>query len=110
MTVAEEVAYVRGLSGLSEQDVARATGTGLSKVVACTRGTRRPTGARLERFAELAALVERLARVIYTDYLPIWLHKPVPALDDDTPLDVLARGEYRRLSTLVAELESPGAS
>ncbi len=72
------------------------------------RGTRRPTG--VERFAELSALVERLARVLDPEYLPIWLRKPVPALGDDKPLDLLAGGEYRRLSALVAELESPGAA
>jgi transcriptional regulator with XRE-family HTH domain len=109
MSVAEDVSYVRQLGRLSEQDVAKATGTGRSTVGAWMRGTRRPTGVRLERFAELSALVERLARVMDHEYLPIWLHKPVPALGDDKPLDVLARGDYRQLSALVAELESPGA-
>lgn len=110
MSVAQEVAFVRDLGHLSEQDVATATGTGRSTVGAWMRGTRRPTGARLERFAELSALVERLSRVMDPEYLPLWLHKPVPALGDEKPRDVLAQGEYRRLSAVVGELESPGAS
>lgn len=110
MSVAEEVSYIRRLGRLSEQDVARATGTGRSTVGAWMRGTRSPTGVRLDRFAELSALVERLARVMDPEYLPIWLHKPVAALDDSKPIDVLANGDYRRLSALVAELESPGAA
>jgi len=110
MSVAAEVAYVRELGRLTEQDMARATGTGRSTVGAWLRGTRHPTGVRLERFAELSALVERLARVVEPEYLSIWLHKPIPALADDTPLDVLARGDYRRVSALVAELEFPVAS
>ena len=64
MTVAfaEEVAYVRELGHLSEQDIARATGAGRSTVGAL-RGTRQQTGDRAERIAELAAIVERLACV-----------------------------------------------
>ncbi|MDQ3638974.1 MAG: hypothetical protein M3426_13445 [Actinomycetota bacterium] len=57
--------------------------------------------------AELSAIVERLARVVDPDYIPVWLRKPVVALGDEKPLDVLARGEYRRLSRLISELESP---
>lgn len=57
--------------------------------------------------AELSAAVERLALVIDPDYIPVWLRKPIFALDDEKPLDVLARGEYRRLSRVISELESP---
>jgi transcriptional regulator with XRE-family HTH domain len=112
MTVAfaEEVAYVRELGHLSEQDIARATGAGRSTVGAWLRGTRQPTGERAERIAELAAMVERLARVVDPTYVAVWLHKPLTVLDDDKPIDVLARGEYRRVSALIGELESPVAS
>jgi hypothetical protein len=41
------------------------------------------------------------------EYIPVWLRKPLVALGDDKPLDVLARGDYRRLSRLISELESP---
>jgi len=107
---AEEVSYVRELGHLSEQDVALATGVARSTVNAWVRGSRQPTGERVERIAELSALVERLARVMEPSYVAIWLHKPLSALGDDKALDVLARGDYRRLSTLVAELEYPVAS
>jgi uncharacterized protein (DUF2384 family) len=45
--------------------------------------------------------------VIDHEYIPVWLRKPVVALDDEKPLDVLASGEYRRLSRVISELESP---
>jgi hypothetical protein len=45
--------------------------------------------------------------VIDPDYIPVWIRKPARALDDEKPLDVLARGEYRRLSRVISELESP---
>jgi hypothetical protein len=37
------------------------------------------------------------------------MRKPVPLLDDDKPLDVIAAGDYRRVSRVVAGLEAPGA-
>jgi hypothetical protein len=40
----------------------------------------------------------------------VWMRKPVPLLDDDKPLDVIAAGDYRRVSRVVAGLESSGAA
>lgn len=104
---AREASYVRELGHLSQRDIARATGAGVSTVGAWMHGTRAPTGDRAERLAELSAMIERLVRVMEPAYIPVWLHKPVGALDDGKPIDVLARGEYRRISRLISELESP---
>jgi transcriptional regulator with XRE-family HTH domain len=104
---AREASYIREVGHLSDRDIARATGAGVSTVGAWMRRTRMPTGERAERLAELSAVVERLARVIDADYIPVWLRKPVVALDDEKPLDVLASGEYRRLSRVISALESP---
>jgi uncharacterized protein (DUF2384 family) len=38
----------------------------------------------------------------------VWLNKPVPALEHDKPIDLIARGEYRRVADLLDGLE-PGA-
>jgi Antitoxin Xre/MbcA/ParS C-terminal toxin-binding domain len=38
-------------------------------------------------------------------YIAVWLRKPVPALDDDKPLEVIARGDCRRVAKLVSALE-----
>ena len=65
---------------------------------------------RAERLAELSAIVERLARVMDAAYVPVWMRKPVPLLDDDKPLDVIAAGDYRRVSRVLAGLESPGVA
>ena len=104
---AREALHVRVVGHLSDRDIARATGAGVSTVGAWMRRTREPGGVRAERLAELSVVVERLARVIDADYIPVWLRKPLAVLDDEKPLDVLARGEYRRLSRVIAELESP---
>jgi len=102
-----EAVYVHEVGRLSDRDIARATGAGVSTVGAWLRRARTPSGVRAERLAELSAMVERLARVMDPDYIPVWMHKPVAALGDDKPLDVLARGDYRKLSRLISELESP---
>ncbi len=104
---ADEAVRIRETGHLSDRDIARATGAGVSTVGAWLRRTRSPRGERAERLAELSSIVERLRRVIEPTYIPVWLHKPVPALDDEKPIDVLAKGEWRRVARLISELEAP---
>lgn len=110
MAFAEEVDYMRAVGHLSDEDSARATGAALSTVGTWLRRTRHATGIRANRVAELSAIVERLAQSMEPAYIPVWLRKPLAALDDDKPLDVIAKGEYRRVSRIIAALESPVAS
>jgi transcriptional regulator with XRE-family HTH domain len=104
-----EAARIRDATGLSDADVARATGAAQSTARAWLNGTRAPTGDRAERLIELSALVERLERLMEPDYIAVWLRKPVPALDDEKPIDLLGRGDYLRVARLISELESPTA-
>jgi hypothetical protein len=105
-----EAAHIQETGHLSVADLARATGANETTVRAWLRGSRSPSGARAERLAELSSVVERLARVMEPSYVPVWLRKPVPLLDDDKPLDVIAAGDYRRVSRVIAGLEAPGAA
>lgn len=107
---AKEAGRIHETGHLTDRDIARATGAGVSTVGASRRGTRSPRGERAERIAELSAIVERLARVMEAGYIPVWLHKPLPALGDEKPIDLLARGEWQRVARLISELESPGFS
>ena len=91
---ADEAIRIRETGHLSDRDIARATGAGVSTVGAWLRRTRSPRGEHGERLVELSAIVERLARVIDPEYIPDWLHKPVPALGDEKPTGLLARGEW----------------
>ena len=68
---AREASYLRDVGRLSDRDIARATGAGVSTVGAWMRRTREPSGVRAERLAELSAVVERLSRVIDADYIPV---------------------------------------
>lgn len=107
---AEVLQQVIDLARLSDVDVARATGAPVEAVHAWLADLREPGGAEVERVNELAAIVDRLAGVVVPDVIPLWLRRPLRVLDDEKPLDVLARGDYARISRIVAGLESPVAS
>jgi transcriptional regulator with XRE-family HTH domain len=106
---ASEAAHISEVGHLSVADMARATGADQTTVRAWLRDQRSPSGRHAERLAELSALVERLVRVMEPAHVPVWMRKPIPLLEDDKPLDVIAVGEYRRVSRVIAGLEAPGA-
>lgn len=112
MTIAyaDEAIHIRDTGHLSDLDIARATGAAPSTVREWLSRRSAPSGVRAERVVELSSLVERLARVIRPTYIPVWLSKPLPALDDDKPIDRIAIGDYRSVARLVAGIEDPGAS
>jgi hypothetical protein len=66
----------------------------------------RPDSGR-SAVAELSALVERLARVMEPDYIPVWLTKPLGALDDQKPIELIARGDYLHVARLVSAWKRP---
>jgi uncharacterized protein (DUF2384 family) len=100
-----EAERLHDFAGLTDADIARATGAAPSTARAWLAGTRNPTGERAERLIELSALVERLQRVMESSYISVWLRRPIEALDDRKPLDLLARGDYRRVARVVSSLE-----
>lgn len=52
-----------------------------------------------------STILERLARLMEPAYIAAWLHKPVQALDDEMPIDLIARGESARVEQLISVLE-----
>jgi transcriptional regulator with XRE-family HTH domain len=107
LAYADEAIRIRQLAPLTERDIARATGAGVSTVSAWLHRTRAPTGRRAERLVEFSAIIERLAAVLEVEYVPVWLNRPLAALGHRKPIDVLAAGGYEELSRLVAGLEAP---
>ena len=105
-----EAAYLHEIAQLTDADIARATGVARSTARAWLAHTRSPTGERAERLIELSALVERLARVMEPSYIAIWLRKPVPALAEGKPIDLIASGDYVRVAELVSALEEASFS
>jgi hypothetical protein len=72
-------------------------------------GRSTPTGSRADRLIELSAMTDRLVRVMDPGYIQVWLNR-LEVLDDDKPVEVIARGDYRRVAQLIADLEYPGVS
>jgi uncharacterized protein (DUF2384 family) len=107
LAYADEAVRIKRLAPLSDRDIAQATGAAVSTVGAWLRRTNAPTGTRAARLVELSAIVEQATRVLDHDYVPVWLNKPVAALGGDKPIELIARGEYRRVAELLAGLESP---
>jgi hypothetical protein len=105
---ASEAAHIKEIGNLTVPDIARATGANDTTVRAWIRDERSPSGTYAERLAELSSIVERLVRVMEAEYVPVWMRKPVPLLDDDKALDLIAAGDYKRVSRVVAGLESSG--
>jgi transcriptional regulator with XRE-family HTH domain len=108
--LALEARRVRDSAQLSDRQIAAATGARPSTVRDWLNGRSAPTGARADRLIELAEMTDRLGRVMEPGYIPVWLNRPLEALDDDKPVELLARGDYRRVAQLIAELEYPGVS
>ena len=107
---AQEVIRIHEVGQLSDVQIGKAVGAAPSTVRDWFARRSSPTGTRAERVAELAEIVDRLARVIDADYIPVWLSKPIEALDDRKPLDLIASGKARRVAQAISGLESPGAS
>ena len=110
MTLALEAQRVHRVAHLSDRVIAAATGAQPSTVRDWLNGRSTPSGARAQRLIELAEMTDRLIRVMDPDYIELWLNRPLQALDDDKPVELLARGNYRPVAQLIAELEYPGAS
>jgi uncharacterized protein (DUF2384 family) len=43
-------------------------------------------------------------------YIAVWLRKPVPALQERKPIDVIADGDYVQVAELVSALEEAPCS
>ena len=91
--------------GVTVAQLAQATGVTLSTARRWKQGTSVPVGDHATKMLELTSIVERLTQIIDPDYVPIWLSKPIPRLDDRRPVDAIAAGDYREVSKLVGSLE-----
>lgn len=107
---AKEAAFVHDEAHLSSEDIAVATGAAPSTARAWVALKRIPSGRRAQRIAELSSISERLLRVMDPEYIPVWMNKPVPALGDRKPLDLIGEGEYLLVARVVSALEEPVAT
>ena len=57
-----------------------------------------------ERLLELKAVVDVLRRALSEEQARLWMRSPSPDLDYDKPLDLIERGEYRRVIGVILAL------
>ena len=87
-------------------DVARVAGASPRSVVRWRAGDVSPRRETEDRLLELNAVLDLARRVFRDDVARKWLRSPIPALDYEKPLDLLARGDWRRVvNTLLAIAE-----
>jgi uncharacterized protein (DUF2384 family) len=81
---------------VSSPDVARVTGA-TSRSVSRWLGGTSPRRPAEERLLELKAVVDLLRQVFRDDAAHLWIRSPNPGLDYEKPLDLIERGDYRRV-------------
>ena len=81
---------------LDPPDVARVTKATDRSVLRWMEGAP-PRRATEERLLELRSVVDLLRRVMRDEPARLWLRSPEPDLGYEKPLDLIERGEYRRV-------------
>ncbi len=81
---------------VDSRDVAKITGA-TSRSVSRWREGASPRRPAEERLLELTAVVDVLRRVLREEPAGLWIRSPNPDLDYEKPLDLIERGEYRRV-------------
>lgn len=78
-------------------DVARVLGTTPRSVARWQASEVTPRRESEERLLELKAVVDLARRIFRPESARLWLRSPNPDLSYEKPLDLLSRGEYRRV-------------
>jgi transcriptional regulator with XRE-family HTH domain len=94
--------------GLNRPALARALGVSEATLARWEAGREPPAEAR-RRLEKVAALLQRLSRVMRREFIPTWLETPNDAYKEAgvrTPLDWLQRGDDGPLEDAIFYLES----
>jgi len=90
---------------LNTNDVARVTGATPRTVERWRKGSTEPPSNTKELLLYVDAAVKRARKYMSKDRAWAWLHAPNPYLDNDIPLDILAKDYKRVLDAIDAEAE-----
>jgi transcriptional regulator with XRE-family HTH domain len=105
-TIGNVLLTLRHQIGLSERDIARATGVHERSVRRWLAGTE-PTHDKAERVDDLRTIVIDLGQMLPAESIVAWLRKRNQDLGRERPLDILAQPDgYSRVSVAVEALAS----
>ena len=94
---AEKLDTIKKDAGLSRQEVAQIVGASPRTVFRWASGATLPRGGARDRVLELAAVAQRLKTVMQPEAATAWLFQPNPLLDDQRPVNLIARGHYQEV-------------
>jgi len=101
----KELELIEERAALSPSDVAQVIGTSARTIYRWASGSAGPRAKARNRLLEIAAVVRSLSSVVSSDAANIWLHSPNPFLQYEKPIELLGRGEYRRVLAAVDALK-----
>lgn len=94
---AEKLGVIKEGAGLSRQDVAKVVGATPRTVFRWATGEISPRGPLRDRLLELAAVSQRLSKVMKPQAATAWLFTPNPLLRNRRPSDLISEGEYQEV-------------
>lgn len=103
-TVAPRLESIIRQSELDYVDVARILETNARTVARWVNSDTEPRWEVRERLLEFFAVMERLQQVIRPRAAHDWLYTPNPTLDNEKPVELLRRGEFRRVLAIIDAL------
>jgi len=104
-----KVIEVRNKLGLSQVELARVTGYALRSIAGWELGKPLSDSAR-RKLAETDRLRAALSEILPPNELGNWMRTPNPAFEEQTPIQVLERGEADRLWRMIFQIDAGVAS
>ena len=89
---------------LSHEDIARVVGSSPRTIFRWAHGEADPRSRSRDRLLETSAVVTELSDVLVPGAAHVWLFTPNPFLEFDRPIDLVARGEYKRVLAAILGL------
>lgn len=93
-------------AGLTNAEIAGATGVRERQVQNWASGQSRPRDASRDRLVDVHYLIQQLAEVYKPEGVDIWLHARNRGFDGERPIDLLSRGEFKPVLDAVNRLRS----
>lgn len=104
-TLAHRLRGVAERTDLDHADFARLIGTDRRTIGRWLAQEAEPRTEARRRLLEVLAVLEQLSGVMRPDAAHDWLFSPNPLLGHDKPIELLERGEWRRVLGLIDALE-----
>ncbi len=102
---AETIGRMSDRVRLRHEDVGRAVGASPRSVARWAEGKTGPRSKTRDRLFELSAVAQELGKVLKPDAGEAWLLTPNPMLDFDRPIELIPRGEYKRVLAAIEGMQ-----